>query len=150
MNNVILTGRLTRDPELKYLQGGSQQAYARFTLAVDRSLSKEKKQEAESKNQATADFINIIAWGKLAENCIRYTSKGKRALIQGRIQTGSFVAQDGSRIYTTDVVASNVEFLDWKDSTQNKYEGSTVADGAKVGFEYSNDFASDEDGRIPF
>ena len=125
MNNVTLLGRLTKDPELRYLQTGTNSAYARFTLAVDKQLSRDKKQEMESKNQATADFINIVVWGKLAENCVKFTQKGKRVLVQGRIQTGSYVAQDGSRRYTTDVVASNIEFIDWReDGGYNRYTGT--------------------------
>lgn len=111
MNNVILIGRLTRDPELRYTQGGT--AVATFTLAVDKGLSREKKQEAESRNQPTADFINIIVWGKMGENCVNYLAKGRLTAVQGRIQTGSYNHKDGYRVYTTDVVASNVEFLEW-------------------------------------
>lgn len=146
-NTVILLGRLVRDPELRYIQG-SGQAVCRFTLAVDKNLSREKKQEAESQNKPTADFINCQAWGKLAENISKFTGKGKRILIQGRIQTGSYQDKDGKTIYTTDVVANNVEFIDWKDTkesySQEKGQGND-------GFEFNSDFdPTQDDGRIPF
>ena len=116
INNCVLIGRLVRDPELKYLQTGT--ANCTFTLAVDRGLSKEKKAELESKGQPTADFIRIVVWGKSAENCANYLAKGRLVAVQGRIQTGSYDDKDGKRVYTTDVVASNVEFLEWKDKGQ--------------------------------
>ena len=115
MNKVVLIGRLTRDPELRYLTTGSNTAVARFTLAVDKQLSKEKKLEMESRNQPTADFINIVVWGKLAETCSNYLAKGRLTAVSGRIQTGSY-EKDGRRIYTTEVVAENVQFLEWGDS----------------------------------
>ena len=126
MNNVAIIGRLTRDPELRYIQG-SGQAVTKFSLAVDRGLSKDKKQEMEQRNQPTADFINIVVWGKMAENCANYLNKGKLVAIQGRIQTGSYEDKDGNKRYTTEVVASNVQFLEWGDKTNNastnEYDG---------------------------
>ncbi len=116
MNNVVLIGRLTRDPELRYLQDGT--AVCKFTIAVDKGLSREKKQEMEAKNQPTADFINIVVWGKPAENSANYLAKGRLVGIQGRIQTGSY-EKDGIRRYTTDVVANQVEFLEWGDSNKS-------------------------------
>lgn len=116
MNHVVLIGRLTRDPELRYLQSGT--ANARFTLAVDRDLSKEKKQEAEAKGQPTADFINIVAWGKTAENCANYLAKGRMVAVSGRIQTGSYEGKDGKRVYTTEIVAQNIQFLEWGEKMQ--------------------------------
>lgn len=118
MNNVVLIGRLTRDPELRYIPGNGT-AVTKFNLAVDKGLSKEKKQEMQSKNQPTADFINIVVWGKMAENCANFLQKGRLVAVQGRIQTGSYDDKDGKKVYTTDVVASNVEFLEWG----NKKEG---------------------------
>ena len=97
MNNVTLIGRLTRDPELRYIQSGT--AVCRFSIAVDKQLSREKKQEMESKNQPTADFINIVVWGKMAESCARFTAKGKRVGITGRIQTGSYMNQENESLY---------------------------------------------------
>ena len=114
MNNVGLTGRITKDLELKYTQNGK--AYCRFTLAVDRGLSKEKKQEAEANGQPTADFINCVAWGKVAETINRYTAKGKKVLVYGSIETGSYTAQDGSKRYTTDVLVKRIEILEFADN----------------------------------
>lgn len=114
MNQVTIMGRLTRDPELTY-NNTTGNAMVRFSVAVDKKLSREKKQEMESRNQPTADFINCVCWGKLAETVNNFTAKGKRVIVEGRLQTGSYEAQDGSRRYTTDVVANAVEFIDWKD-----------------------------------
>lgn len=169
MNNVILMGRLTRDPDLRYLQGGSGGAVARFTIAVDKALAKDKKQEMESKNQATADFINIVVWGKMAENCAKYTQKGKRVLVTGRIQTGFYDDKEGKRVYTTDVVANNVEFIDWKDGNSsfspsqqnyanpqpkgsfNNQSSSNNSEEFNEEFEFGADFdPTNDDGRIPF
>lgn len=114
MNNVILTGRITKDLELKYTQNGK--AYCRFTLAVDRGLSKEKKQEAEENGQPTADFISCVAWGTTAEVLNKYTAKGKKVLVNGSIETGSYTAQDGSKRYTTDVLVNRAEILEFADN----------------------------------
>lgn len=122
MNNVVLIGRLTRDPELRYIPN-SGTAVSTFTLAVDKGLSKDKKQEMESKNQPTADFIRIIVWGKMGENCANYLAKGRLVGVQGRIQTGSYDDKDGKRVYTTEVVANNVEFLEWGDKKDNNNSG---------------------------
>lgn len=116
MNNVVLIGRITKDPELRYLQTGT--ATTTFTLAVDKGLSKEKKNEMELQNKPTADFIRIVVWGKSAENCANYLAKGRLVGIQGRINTGSYAKDDGTRVYTTDVVANQVEFLEWGDKGQ--------------------------------
>ena len=129
MNNVVLIGRLTRDPELRYIPN-SGQAVSTFSLAIDKQLSKEKKQEMESRNQPTADFINIVVWGRVAENCANYLAKGRLVAVQGRIQSGSYEAKDGTKRYTTDVVAQNVEFLEWGDKPQgdSKSGGSDFSD----------------------
>ena len=124
MNNVTLIGRLTKDPELRYIPSGT--AVCTFSLAVDKGLSREKKQEMESKNQPTADFINIVVWGKIGENCANYLAKGRLVGVQGRIQTGSYEAKDGTKRYTTDVVASSVDFLERGDNT-SKASGSNEA-----------------------
>lgn len=122
MNNVVLIGRLTRDPELRYIPSGT--AVATFNLAVDKGLSREKKQEMESKNQPTADFINIVVWGRIAENCANYLEKGRLVGVQGRIQTGRY-EKDGRMIYTTEVVANQVEFLEWGDSSNRSPQDSS-------------------------
>ena len=114
MNNVTLTGRITKDLELKYTQNGK--AYCRFILAVDRGLSKEKKQEAEANGQPTADFISCLAWGTTAEVLNKYTAKGKKILVNGSIETGSYTMQDGSKRYTTDVLVNRIEILEFADN----------------------------------
>ena len=116
MNNVVLIGRLTKDPELRYTTSGS--AVTRFTLAVDKQLSNEKKSEFEAKGQPTADFIRIVVWGRQAENCANYLAKGRLVAVNGRIETGSYQDKDGKMVYTTDVVAFQVQFLEWGDENQ--------------------------------
>ncbi|MGO1469069.1 MAG: single-stranded DNA-binding protein [Tissierella sp.] len=143
MNNVVLIGRLTRDPELRYIPN-SGQAVSTFSLAIDKAVSKEKKQEMESRNQPTADFVNIVVWGRMAENCANYLAKGRLVGVQGRIQSGSYEAKDGTKRYTTDVVAQNVEFLEWGDKPQG--------DSASKGSDFSDvqDFHPIENDDIPF
>lgn len=102
MNSVSIVGRLTRDPEVRYTP--SQTAVARFTVAVDRPLSKDSDQQ-------TADFISCVAFGKSAEFIERYFSKGRPIGLTGRIQTGSYTDKNGNKVYTTDVVAERVEFV---------------------------------------
>ena len=109
MNKVILMGRLTRDPEVRYSNGGS--TVARFSLAVDRKFKREGDEQ-------TADFINCVAFGKTAEFIERYFFKGTKMVLEGRIQTGSY-EKDGQRIYTTDVVIEQVEFAESKSSSDD-------------------------------
>lgn len=109
MNVVILYGRLTQDPELKYSQGGVANCFA--TVAVDRGMTKEKRQQAESSGQPTADFIGIKAFGKTAELMANYFHKGNRIALEGRIQTGSY-EKNGERVYTTDVIVSRLHFVE--------------------------------------
>lgn len=109
MNLVVLYGRLTKDPELRYGQNGTANTFA--TVAVDRGLSKEKRQQAEAAGQPTADFINIKAFGKTAEMLSNYFHKGNRIAVEGRINTGSY-EKDGQRIYTTDVLVNRVHFIE--------------------------------------
>ena len=117
MNRVILIGRLTREPELRYTQ--ARQAVCTFNLAVDKGLSKQRRQEAEANNRPTADFPRITVWGVQAENASRYLHKGSQCAIEGRIQTGSYQdSQTGKMIYTTDVVADRVEFIEPRSSSQ--------------------------------
>ena len=103
MNNVVLTGRLVRDPELTYLQNEKHTAKTRFTLAVNREGQRD-----------VADFVPIIVFGKQAENCNQYLGKGSLVAVNGRIQTGSYKNRDGQTVYTTDVFANKVEFLGTK------------------------------------
>lgn len=109
MNNVILIGRLTRDPEVRYT-ANTQMAVATFTLAVDRPV--------KSGEEKKADFPRVITFGKQAENCEKYLQKGRLVAVQGRIQTGSYKNKDGQTVYTTDVVADRVEFLEWGEREQ--------------------------------
>ncbi len=145
MNNVTLIGRLTKDPELRYLPE-SGTPVSNFTLAVDKGLSKEKKQELDSKNQPTADFIRIIAWGKIAENAANYLRKGRLVGVQGRIQTGSY-EKDGIRRYTTDVVVNQVEFLEYKDTQEQGTQQGNQGQKLDYDFGFSPTY---DDSDIPF
>ncbi len=118
MNRVILIGRLVRNPELRYTQ--SNQAVCTFTLAIDKRLSRERREEAEAANRPTADFPRITVWGRQAENASRYLFKGSQCAVEGRIQTGSYQDREtGKTVYTTDVVADNVEFLGSRSDRQS-------------------------------
>ncbi|MBF0780331.1 MULTISPECIES: single-stranded DNA-binding protein [unclassified Granulicatella] len=113
MNVVSLVGRLTRDVELRYTPNGT--AYGRFTLAVNRRVTNQN-------GVREADFISCIVWNKAAENLANYTRKGSQIGIQGRIQTGSYDNQQGQKVYTTDVVVENFDFLESKSSTDQRNE----------------------------
>ena len=106
MNKVILMGRLTRDPEVRYTSGDNSLAIARYTLAVDRRFKRE--------GEATADFIGCVAFGRQAEFTEKYFRQGLKVVITGRIQTGSYVNKDGVKVYTTDVVVEEQEFAESK------------------------------------
>lgn len=108
MNSVILIGRLARDPELSYTPT-TQTAACRITLAVDRPKKSGDAQGADYVR--SADFIRVTVWGRQAETCDRYLSKGRQIAVHGRIQTGSYKDRNGQTVYTTDVVADRVEFL---------------------------------------
>ena len=137
MNIVMLIGRLTRDPELRFIPQ-SETAVANFTLAIDRPLAKEK----------TADFIRITCFGKTAELCERFLAKGRLVAVQGRIQTGSYKDKNGETRYTTDVYADRVEFLDWGDK---KSEGGSEGFAQKAAPEIPEGFQTlDDDDDIPF
>lgn len=109
MNLVVLYGRLTKDPELKYSQSGTASCFT--SVAVNRPMSKEKRQEAEAAGQPTADFIGIKAFGKTAEMMANYFRKGNRIAVEGRISTGSY-EKNGERVYTTDVIVNRVHFVE--------------------------------------
>ena len=112
MNKVILMGRLTRDPEVRYSQGENAMAIARYTLAVDRRFSRNGE-------DGQADFIGCVAFGKAGEFAEKYFRKGTKVLVTGRIQTGSYTNKDGVKVYTTDVVAEDQEFAESKNSSGN-------------------------------
>jgi len=118
MNQTMLIGRLVKDPELKYIPG-SGTAVSKFTLAVDRGLSKAKKKELEDQGKPTADFIRIIVWGKQAENCANYLAKGRLVAVNGSIRTSNSKDESGKVNYYTDVNAYNVEFLEWGDKKED-------------------------------
>lgn len=134
MNSVQLIGRLTRDPEIRYTDVGA--SIARFGLAVGRRFKQE--------NGADADFINIVAFGKTAEFIEKYFHKGMKIALNGRIQTGSYTDKDGKKVYTTDIVAENVEFCESKGTSSNNDDPAPASDG---------DFMSVPDGiedELPF
>ena len=121
MNKVILMGRLTRDPEVRYSQGENALAIARYTLAVDRRA-------ARREGEATADFINCVAFGRSAEFAEKYLRQGTKIVVSGRIQTGSYTNRDGQKVYTTEVVVEESEFAESKAnsgaSSEQSYQAS--------------------------
>lgn len=169
MNCVSLIGRLVRDPELRYAQNGT--AICRFTLAVDRRMSKQKRQEAQANNQQTADFIGCTAFGQTAELIANYHRKGSQIGVEGRIQTGSY-EKEGRTIYTTDVVVNAISFIGSSQGqnqggfNQNNFQNQNQGGFNQGGFNqggfnndqpvnsaYGNDFSKndndDEDGFFP-
>lgn len=122
MNKVVLIGRLTKDPELKFTPSGT--AVCTFTLAVDRRFKKE--------GQPSADFVPIVIWGKIAESTANYKKKGELIGVAGRIETRSYEAKDGGRMYVTEVIADEVQFLDYggsKDSGQGNISSNYFGNG---------------------
>ena len=115
MNSVVLMGRLTRDPEIRYKAGENAMAIARYSLAVDRRFNRDNSDQ-------TADFISCVVFAKGAEFAEKYLKKGMRIVVRGRIQTGSYVNKDGQKVYTTDVVVEEQEFAESKGSS-----GDTVS-----------------------
>ena len=110
MNKVILMGRLTRDPEVRYSAGENALAIARYTLAVDRRFRRD--------GEATADFISCVSFGRTAEFAEKYFRQGLKIIVSGRIQTGSYTNRDGQKVYTTEVVVEEQEFAEGKNSSQ--------------------------------
>ena len=121
MNRVVLIGRLTKDPEVRYSQGEAPLAIARYTLAVDRRFNRNNNDEN------SADFIGCVAFGKSGEFAEKYFRKGTKVLVTGRIQTGSYTNRDGVKVYTTDVVVEDQEFAESKNS--NSGSGSSFMGG---------------------
>ncbi len=119
MNKVILMGRLTRDPEVRYSQGENSLAIARYTLAVDR------RQARNSGDDQTADFINCVAFGRAGEFAEKYFRKGTKIAVSGRIQTGSYTNKDGVRVFTTEVVVEDQEFAESKNASSGSEGGFT-------------------------
>ncbi|MBP3277430.1 MAG: single-stranded DNA-binding protein [Butyrivibrio sp.] len=112
MNKAILSGRLTRDPEVRYSQGEQATAIARYTLAVDR------RGRGTKEGEQTADFISCVAFGKAGEFAEKYLKKGTKMIVTGRIQTGSYTNKEGFKVYTTEVVVEEQEFAESKNSSQ--------------------------------
>ena len=126
MNKVILIGRLTRDPELRYTS--SNVATCTFSVAVDRPF-------ANQNGEREADFINIVVWRKQAENCKNYLTKGSQVAIEGRIQTRNYDDKDGKKVYVTEVVADNVQFL----GTKGSNGGASQASDNTTPYDFSAD-----------
>lgn len=129
MNKVILMGRLTKDPDVRYSQGEKTTAVARYTLAIDRKFKRD--------GEASADFINCIAFGKSGEFAEKYLRRGTKIVVVGRIQTGSYTNKDGQKVYTTDVVVEEHEFAESK-KVSSENSGNTN--------NLSNSFPTDKDG----
>ena len=130
MNKVVLMGRLTRDPELRFA-AGSGKGVCRFTVAINRQFKRDE-----------SDFINCVAFGKPGETISEHFAKGNRIALTGNIRTGSYEAQDGTKKYTTDVVVESFEFIETKNSTSS----SDDSFGASV----PNDVVPEDDGEMPF
>lgn len=126
MNRVILMGRLTRDPEIRYSQGESATAVARYTLAVDRRFNR-------TGDENSADFISCVAFGRQAEFAEKYLHKGIKMLVTGRIQTGSYTNKDGVKVYTTDIVVEDHEFAESKNAAGSGQEGGYSAPVSRPG-----------------
>lgn len=144
MNKVILMGRLTREPDVRYSTTGAEQlAIARYTLAIDRRYQKD--------SQNNADFIRCVTFGKSAEFAEKYFHQGTKIVVEGRIQTGSYQDKDGKTVYTVEVVAENQEFAESKQAAQNNNVSMAKENSATNGMD---DFVSipegaDESG-LPF
>lgn len=140
MNKVILMGRLTREPEIRYSQGDNSMAIARYTLAVDRRFGRDEQ---------SADFIGCVAFGKSAEFAEKYLQKGTKIAISGRIQTGSYTNKDGQKVYTTDVVVEDQEFAESKAASN----GAGNQTGGSNNFTSGDGFMNVPDGiddELPF
>ena len=127
MNKVILMGRLTREPDVRYSQGENPTAVARYTVAVDRRMSQEQRNKEGAQ---TADFIGVVAFGKAGEFAEKYLKKGTKVIVTGRIQTGSYTNKDGVKVYTTDVVAEDQEFAGSKNAAASNGAAAPSNNGA--------------------
>jgi single-strand DNA-binding protein len=146
MNKVVLVGRLTKDPELKFAQGTGT-AVATFTVAVNRRFKRE--------GQPEADFISVVVFGKQAEATANYMSKGKLIGVSGNIQTRTYDAKDGTKRYVTEVIADEVDFLEWGDkkaSGTNTNQGGYNGDAKDESHDFgsASDITPIDDGDIPF
>jgi len=145
MNKVVLMGRLTRDPDVRYSQGEKPTAVARFSLAVNRRFKRE--------GDADADFINCVAFGKQAEFAEKYFRQGLKICISGRIQTGSYTNRDGQKVYTTDVVIEEQDFAESKSSSGSGAGSGQQSAASPYGQADSDGFMNIPDGideELPF
>ena len=147
MNKVILMGRLTRDPEVRYSAGDNSMAIARYTLAVDRRFKRD--------GEATADFISCVVFGKQAEFAEKYFRQGIRIVVSGRIQTGSYTNKDGVRVYTTEVIVEDQEFAESKNAASGNSDGGyrpaeRPAPSSAIGDGFMNIPDGVEDEGLPF
>ena len=124
-NKVFLLGRLTKDVEVKYA-ASTQMAIGRMTLAIDDGFGEKKK----------TNFIPVVAFGKTAENCEKFTGKGLRVAVEGKIQTGFYEDKDGKRVNTTDVIADRIEFVDWKGSNNGQIQAEVPTGFAELDSEF--------------
>lgn len=133
MNKAILIGRLTRDPELRYTS--SNRAVCQFTVAIDRPFTN------QGTGQREADFINVVAWDKTGENVGKYMTKGRLIAVEGRIQTRSYDNNEGRKVYVTEVVASNVQFLESKNSATNSNSFNSMPEPPieKTPYDFANE-----------
>ena len=152
MNRVILMGRLTRDPEVRYSQGERSMAIARYTLAVDR-----RGRRNQDNGEQSADFINCVAFDRAGEFAEKYFRLGMRVLVSGRLQTGSYVNKDGQKVYTTEVILDDQEFADSKGASSEMGGGYTQsapaqrpAPASAIGDGFMNIPDGVEDEGLPF
>lgn len=141
MNKVILMGRLTKDPDIRYSQGEKSTAVARFSLAVDRKFKQE--------GQPTADFINCLAFGKRAEFIEKYCRKGTKLVVEGSWQTGSYTNKDGNKMYTNECLIENCEFAESKAAAQNSQPAEGPSPNSAAGDGFMN-IPSGIDEELPF
>ena len=149
MNRVVLMGRLTRDPDVRYAQGDQSMAIARYTIAVDRRRGRSN----QGGDQQTADFISCVAFGKAGEFAEKYLHKGTKICVSGRIQTGSYTRQDGTKVYTTDVVVEDQEFAESKNSNAGAEENYSAENRASEPSDAGDGFMNIPDGideELPF
>ena len=138
MNSVALIGRLTRDPEIRYT--GDQMAIATFSIAIDRPPRRDGTRET--------DFPRITVFGRQAENCEKYLKKGRMVGVTGRIQTGSYTNKNGDKVYTTDIVADRVEFLEWGDREGGQSQGG-YGQQSQSGFGGQDSFGQSQQSQAP-
>ena len=142
MNKVILMGRLTRDPEVRYSQGNEPIAIARYTLAVDRRFKR-------NSDENSADFIGCVAFGKAGEFAEKYFRKGIRVLVTGRIQTGSYTNREGQKVYTTDVIIEEQEFAESRAASEGNSQGQQRQQEQSAGDGFMN-IPDGVDDELPF